>query len=275
MLLAGRGEHHGDEGEGGVDVIARRSYWLWMEVRRLDRLQALSLRWRSRSEHMTSEIEPALGRGNDNLDHFSRRHPARRAAQRSHAPPLCTEQLVPDEELVAAVMRDLPPLVIAAERRRAPRKFAEKAVDVDANYDECVTESPPPLSDEAVECPKSAAQFRLRPPPTTRAADEASPSPPPRQRRGVYGGPAAAAAQPARRGGGAATGDRGDCRSYRDGGGGGGDPVELPSEALSDAVRDAEKVRYEVRRSSRACAPTSSGCRGGRSRNCASTPPPP
>ena len=29
--------------------------------------------------------------------------------------------------------------------------------------------------------------------------------------------------------------------SYRDGGGGDGDPVELPSEALSDTVRDAEQ----------------------------------
>ena len=111
-------------------------------------------------------------------------------------------------------------------------------VDVDANHDECVTESPPPLSDEAVKCleergaiptaaddddgPGRRGARRLR-------RDNAAACTARRQRR-------AAAAQPARRGGGAAAGDRGIAESYR-GGGGDGDPVELPSEALSHRAR--------------------------------------
>ena len=75
---------------------------------------------------------------------------------RTRTPLLCTEQLVPDEELVAAVMRDLPldwSESLQQRRARAEKIALEKMrVDVDANYDECVTESPPPLSDEAVEC---------------------------------------------------------------------------------------------------------------------------
>ena len=175
---------------------------------------------------------------------------------RTRTPLLCTEQLVPDEELVASVMRDLPldwSESLQQRRARAEKIALEKMrVDVDANYDECVTESPPPLSDEAVECleergaiPTAAADDDESP------ADEASPSPPPRQRRGVYGAPPAAPPPPPPN----LLGEEAALRqaieeiaeSYRDGGGGDGDPVELPSEALSDTVRDAEKVRYEVR----------------------------
>ena len=161
---------------------------------------------------------------------------------------------MPDEELVAAVMRDLPldwSESLQQRRARAEKIALEKMrVDVDANYDECVTESPPPLSDEAVECLEERGAI-----PTAvddeSPADEASPSPPPRQRRGVYGAPPAAPPPPPPN----LLGEEAALRqaieeiaeSYRDGGGGDGDPVELPSEALSDTVRDAEKVRYEVR----------------------------